>query len=123
MLRCFFLLCFSAPFLGWAGDWPSGPVVTAGTNVPHHFFSPYQNKPVSWVLTGKVINEDSQPMPGVTVAYDRTGKTLATDVKGEFIVEIMNEQDSIRLTFVGYQAKTFLVGNARSITLKMDPDT
>jgi TonB-linked SusC/RagA family outer membrane protein len=74
------------------------------------------------VLQGKVVNEDNQPMLGVTVSLNGTSRVMATDVEGRFIVEITSEDDSLSFSFVGYQKKTVVVGTAKTLTVKMDPD-
>jgi len=70
-------------------------------------------------ITGKVINEENEPVVGATVAVEGTGIAMATDSKGEFGFSNLKANDVLNVTNIGYQSlKISLAGRTR-ITIKM----
>lgn len=59
------------------------------------------------LLTGKVINQENEPLPGVSVASDISGIGTLSDLDGNFKLD--TEQPITRLTFssVGYISRQF----------------
>ncbi|MDE3183121.1 MAG: SusC/RagA family TonB-linked outer membrane protein [Bacteroidota bacterium] len=55
-------------------------------------------------VTGKVINEESEPVVGATVAVEGTEMAMATDSKGEFGFSNLKINDVLRVTNIGYQS-------------------
>ena len=65
---------------------------------------------VGRVLKGVVLNDNNQPLAGASVFNLTTSKGLATDAEGRFSIEITSENDSIKITAVGYQESVFTAG-------------
>lgn len=78
--------------------------------------------PVSWVLNGKVINEKGEPIAGASVSVMGTSRGASTDLNGKFMIEVDAETDSLVITSVGYKGKTIAVGQARNMTIALEPD-
>lgn len=59
----------------------------------------------SWAyqLRGKVIDEAGEPMPYVTVIIKNTTYAVATNLKGEYFMELKNGNYTIVFSFLGYQ--------------------
>jgi len=55
-------------------------------------------------ITGKVINEQNEPVVGATVAVEGTGMAMATDSKGEFGFSNLKANDVLHVTNIGYQS-------------------
>lgn len=55
-------------------------------------------------ITGKVINEQNEPVVGATVAVEGTGMAMATDSKGEFGFSNLKINDVLHVTNIGYQS-------------------
>ena len=93
-------------------------------HIDHHVFgnkkSNYNN--MAWVLSGKVIDENGEILPGVTVRIVGTQKSVATDINGKFLIEINNEADSVAFSFVGYKTKTIRAGQERTVIIKLEVD-
>jgi TonB-linked SusC/RagA family outer membrane protein len=79
-------------------------------------------KNYSFVLKGTVIDENDETLPGASIRVKGTTNGAVTDVNGKFIIEIGTEQDSIVVSFIGYKSKTLMVGNRKTITVKLEPD-
>jgi TonB-linked SusC/RagA family outer membrane protein len=86
---------------------------------------PYENNIItapSFVLSGTVVDEKGDGIPGVTVRVKGTTNGVVTDIAGKFIIEIASETDSIQVTYIGYKPQTLLVGNKRKVTIALEPD-
>lgn len=76
----------------------------------------------SWVLNGKVVDENGDPLPGVSVKVKGSSRGIATDVDGNFIMEINSDTEILVLSFIGYKTKEVTPGNVRRITIQLTPD-
>lgn len=57
-------------------------------------------------VTGQVVDEKDQPMPGVSVVITGTQLGVSTDVKGNFNISVPNmEKFSITFSFIGMEKK------------------
>lgn len=76
----------------------------------------------SFVLSGTVVDEKDEILPGATVKVLGSQKGTITDVYGKFLIEVPSESDSIAVTFVGYKTQHIRVGSHRTIRVKLVPD-
>lgn len=81
---------------------------------------------ISFVLSGTIVNERSEPMPGANIKVIGSSNRGATaDVYGKFLLEVDNESDSVLVTFVGYKSLRMRVGSLggrKDVIIKMEPD-
>ena len=81
---------------------------------------------ISFVLSGTIVNERSEPMPGANIkVIGASNKGATADVYGKFLLEVDDESDSILVTFVGYKPLRLRVSNLggrKEVLLKMEPD-
>jgi len=75
-----------------------------------------------WVLKGRVLDENGEPLPAATVKVIGGTRTVKTDVEGKFIIEIKNENESIVVTYLGYLTQEIVVGTAQDLTIHMQVD-
>ena len=61
-------------------------------------------------IPGKVVDENGQPLPGVTVVNKRENKGTATDTSGSFVLS-GTKGDILRFSFVGYKEKEISIGD------------
>lgn len=57
-------------------------------------------------LSGKVVDESNQPLPGASVVVQGTSTGTSTDFDGNFSFEVSNSNGTIVVSFVGYKSKT-----------------
>jgi outer membrane receptor protein involved in Fe transport len=57
-------------------------------------------------LTGKVVDETNQPLPGASVILKGATSGASTDFDGNFTFETSASKGSILVSFVGYETKT-----------------
>ncbi|WP_159440655.1 SusC/RagA family TonB-linked outer membrane protein [Mucilaginibacter sp. OK098] len=84
-----------------------------------------ENGPMLFV--GRVLNEDKKPLPGVTIKVKgaQVGQTY-TNEKGEFSILVINDDDILQFSYVGYESLELKVKglkNPLSITLKAATNT
>ncbi len=75
----------------------------------------------SWVLKGRVVDEQDLPLPGVSVSVNGSTRGVMADRDGRFIIAIENEGETIRFSFIGYKTQEIKVGKERELTVKLLP--
>ncbi|MFC4873320.1 SusC/RagA family TonB-linked outer membrane protein [Negadavirga shengliensis] len=73
-------------------------------------------------VTGTVIDENKQPIPGASILVKGTFKGAATDVNGEFAVTLSGTENILEVSFIGYNKKEIKVDNQNAVTVTLDPD-
>ncbi|WP_316736131.1 TonB-dependent receptor [Pedobacter aquatilis] len=71
-------------------------------------------------ISGTVVDEKNQTMPGVGVKNQTTGKSAVTDASGKFVIEASAGQ-VLRFSFIGYKNKDVTVGSGTTISVKIEP--
>ncbi|SCD21945.1 SusC/RagA family [Proteiniphilum saccharofermentans] len=82
-----------------------------------------QQQPESVIVSGTVIDERGEPLPGVSIRVGGTSQGTSTDIEGKF--ELNTRQGAtLIISFVGYKTQELPVGNVpilnRTITLQED---
>jgi len=78
-----------------------------------------QNTP----FTGKVVDENNQPLPGAVVRIKGTETATATDINGGFRINSSQQAIVVTVSFVGYDvAEKSLVAN-QPLTIQMQPNS
>ncbi len=73
-------------------------------------------------ITGKVLDEKGEPIPGASVVVKGTTVGTSTNIEGIYQLSIPEDKDIVIVSFVGYISQEIRIGNAASldITLKVD---
>ncbi|WP_266368869.1 SusC/RagA family TonB-linked outer membrane protein [Tellurirhabdus rosea] len=75
-------------------------------------------------VTGQVTGSDnSQPMPGVSVAIKGTTRGTSTDADGRYALSVPDGAVTLVFSFVGYLPQEVPVGNHSTLNLSLTPDT
>lgn len=69
-------------------------------------------------ITGTVLDEDNQPMIGVTVRVQGSNIGTTTDLDGKFTLNV-SEGSVVLLSYIGYKDYKLNVGSQNSYTVKM----
>jgi TonB-linked SusC/RagA family outer membrane protein len=72
-------------------------------------------------ITGKVTDENGQPMPVVTVVNKKENKGVETDSTGVFTIAA-TKGDILRFSFVGYIGKEITIRDQRDINIRLEPN-
>ncbi|WP_232835038.1 SusC/RagA family TonB-linked outer membrane protein [Pleomorphovibrio marinus] len=86
-----------------------------------HILDPVKVSTEEKTISGTVKDEMGNPIPGVTIVVDGTNIGTATDIDGNFLLEVPDEA-VLFISYIGYQSQRITVGNQTSfsITLKED---
>ncbi len=82
---------------------------------------PVQSLTVAEVIRGRVLDEDGNPIPGATVVVENSTQGTATDIDGNFSLEV--DQDAILVvSFIGYESQRIIVGNRNNLDIILKED-
>jgi TonB-dependent starch-binding outer membrane protein SusC len=74
-------------------------------------------------VSGMVMDENNQPMIGVSVAVKGTTRGTTTDKSGNYTIEAPDNNSILVFTFVGYLTQSATVNTRSLINISMQPDT
>lgn len=80
------------------------------------------DKKKSFLIEGKVVDENNRPMPGVTVLLDSTQVGTATDTSGRFVLPLPQSTGKLVFSFIGYKPQKVNYTNGKLVIVKMQPD-
>ena len=72
------------------------------------------------LITGTVVDENGNPLPGVSVTIKGTTKGAVTDVNGLFSLNGTSVKDTLNLSSVGYKNLDVLAKNTKNPTIVMN---
>jgi len=70
---------------------------------------------------GQVLDENKQPLPGVSILVVGTSNGTSTDFDGNFLIEA-NEGEQLQFSFMGYESKKVTLSANTTINLSLTPD-
>lgn len=74
-------------------------------------------------IKGTVVDENGVPVPGALVVINGTKKGVVSDIKGNFSLNAVSDDNKIEVQYVGFADMTFRAGDAANgmkVTLKKD---
>ena len=111
-----------------AGGWLLSAVLPAMAASPNALIasggSLEQQTPTSslHVFSGTIYDENGDPMPLVTIQILGQKGGFITDSKGHFEFKTKNATERVRITFMGYKAKTLTLRGGKPERIDLDPD-
>jgi TonB-linked SusC/RagA family outer membrane protein len=69
-------------------------------------------------VSGVVVDQTGEPLPGVTITIDGTPRGVITDIDGTYTITA-NPTDKLVFSFVGMENQTIEIGNRRTIDVEM----
>lgn len=75
------------------------------------------------VVTGKVIDDRGDPLPGVTVVVEGTTIGTITDIEGVYQLNISTDVLSLVYSFIGVEDQKVLINNQTIIDVQMIPSS
>ncbi len=76
----------------------------------------------SYLIEGKVLDENNKPMPGVTVLLDSTKVGTATDTAGRFVLPLPEPKGTLVFSFIGYKTQKVKYTKDKPVIVKMQLD-
>ena len=84
--------------------------------------SPLSQKQNKIIVSGTVVDEKNEPIPGVYVLEVGANNGTVTDIDGRYSISLDSEDTQLKFSFLGYKTQTVGVGNKRIINITMFPD-
>ncbi|HET9569938.1 MAG TPA: TonB-dependent receptor [Bacteroidales bacterium] len=75
------------------------------------------------LVKGQVVDKEGNPLPGVSVYKIGSTAGTFTSIDGKYALSNLNEKDSIRFTYVGFNTERIQVGNQTVINVIMSETT
>jgi len=72
-------------------------------------------------ITGSVVDENGEPLPGATISVQGTTKGTVTNLDGIFSITVP-ESSTLVVSFIGYEAQTIKVTNQTVLNIKLNQD-
>jgi len=82
------------------------------------FIATQQQKAIS----GKVVDESGEPLPGVTVVVKGTTRGTVTNADGEFSLANVPEDATLQFSFVGMKTQEIPVGDKTTVNVTLEVD-
>lgn len=76
-----------------------------------------------WQLTGRVVSEKNEPLPGVTVVVRGTTRGTTTDADGSFTLAVPETAGTLTFSFIGYQTQERKFSGAGVLTIRLAEDS
>ncbi len=70
-------------------------------------------------VSGKVTDENSDPLQGATVNVKGTSTTTTTDASGNFVILVPNKKSVLVFSYVGLTSQEVVVGNRNSVDIRL----
>lgn len=75
------------------------------------------------VITGKVLDENGSPLPGVSVKVSGLSVATATDGNGAFTIRVPDGNASIEFSSIGFIKQVIVVGNKTIVNVVLNADS
>ena len=80
-----------------------------------------EKKPVQLIaVTGRVVDEKGNPIPGATVLIQGTTQGVATDADGRYTINTRPE-DALRISFIGYKTEVVPLKGKTKLNVRRNP--
>ncbi|MGI9541688.1 MAG: carboxypeptidase-like regulatory domain-containing protein, partial [Cyclobacteriaceae bacterium] len=74
------------------------------------------------MITGKILDESENPLPGVNVLVKGTSTGTVSDFNGDYSLSVPDEAETLIFSFIGYQTMEVRIENRSAINISMTTD-
>ncbi|GAB3903125.1 TonB-dependent receptor [Larkinella knui] len=78
-------------------------------------------KPVVQPITGRVLDERGQPLPGVTVLIKGTSNGTTTNTEGVYTLNVPEGASVLTFSFIGYASQDVPINNRSTVDVTLSP--
>lgn len=71
-------------------------------------------------VSGRVVDENGNPVPGATIMIVGTTQGVASDVEGRYLIAAKAD-DILRVSFIGYETKTVEIKGKEKLNIRLNP--
>lgn len=104
---------------------PSGNQAGSQARVAQATYShpPVAGQSTIRMVSGVIIDDQKQPLPGVSVLVNGTKRGVITDAKGAFTLDSLRQNAQLTAAYIGYQQKMFLASDLPKGPIQLEADT
>ncbi len=73
-------------------------------------------------ITGKVVDENGEPLPGATIQIEGTTIGVSSDFDGNFSISTPDSTANLVISYVGYKAQTVVANNGTVVNVQLEID-
>ncbi|WP_291528096.1 SusC/RagA family TonB-linked outer membrane protein [Bacteroides sp. UBA939] len=96
---------------GWASD-----ILSSSTDV-------VASITVNKTIKGSVTDNTGEPIIGANVVVEGTTNGVITDVDGNFVLENVADNATLKVSFIGYKTRLIKVGTSSSLLIRLEDDS
>lgn len=74
-------------------------------------------------ISGKVLDEANQPLPGATVVLKNSNQSVITDFDGKFDFLVSTQNAVFNVSFLGYKTKEVSANGKTTLDIKLEPES
>jgi len=115
------MLCLSSEMTFAKTKWEDtseDPLSAAETSDPVSI----TDDPAEIIVSGKITDENAQPLPGVNVLLKGTTIGTTTDSNGEYKLTLADANGTLTFSFIGYTTQEVAIDNRSKIDISLNPD-
>jgi TonB-linked SusC/RagA family outer membrane protein len=75
------------------------------------------------IITGKVVDENKETMPGVNIKVEGKEGGATTDLDGRYSITVDNQLNTLIFSFIGYKSQTVTVNDKIKIDIQLKPSS
>lgn len=72
-------------------------------------------------VTGQILDENGEPVPGATVMVKGRANGTSTDIDGKFTLNSVREGSTVSVTYIGYASQSFQAKSASPYKISLKP--
>ena len=75
------------------------------------------------IITGKVVDENKETMPGVNIKVEGKEGGATTDLDGRYSITVDNQLNTLIFSFIGYESQAVTVNDKIKIDIQLKPSS
>lgn len=83
---------------------------------------PLQQKKMTLTVSGRVTDDNGDPLPGVSVVINQTTRGVATDIHGRYEI-LARADDVLKFSFIGFKDQTIPIEGKSTLNVSLKPST
>ncbi|WP_158538491.1 SusC/RagA family TonB-linked outer membrane protein [Chitinophaga skermanii] len=77
---------------------------------------------VNNTITGKIVSDQGEALPGVSIRVKGTNIGTTTDAMGNFSLNVPNKESILQISYIGFASQEVLVGEQTNFNIKLVTD-
>ena len=74
----------------------------------------------SILVTGKVVDKQGQPLPGVSILLKDSSTGTSTSFEGNYALKVSTKEDVLQFSYIGFDTQNIIVGDQSQIDIILE---